>query len=156
MHSDSPPETAAVARRRAWMRVLALADPGMLERAVQGLGPLPAHSRLRAPESGMTMVRARSGGTGAQFNLGEMSVARCAVALEDGTMGVAYVPGRSQRHAEHAAVLDALLQNGDWHGRIQADVIEPLARDHEARARHRAGVAAQTQVEFFTLVRGED
>ncbi|HYG44480.1 MAG TPA: phosphonate C-P lyase system protein PhnG [Bordetella sp.] len=143
-------------RRAAWMRVLALAEPGVLDQAVQALGPLPVHSTLRPPESGMAMVRARSGGTGAQFNLGEMSITRCAVTLESGTMGVGYVPGRARRHAEHAAVLDALLQRDEWHDRIQAGVIAPLAQAQAERARHQARVAAQTQVEFFTMVRGED
>ncbi|MCD0505491.1 phosphonate C-P lyase system protein PhnG, partial [Bordetella petrii] len=117
---------------------------------------LPAHNTLRPAESGMAMVRARAGGTGAQFNLGEMTITRCAVTLDDGTMGVGYVPGRSRRHAEHAAVLDALLQQDAWHDRIQAGVIKPLARAHAERARRQAQVAAQTQVEFFTMVRGED
>lgn len=104
----------------------------------------------------MAMVRARSGGTGAQFNLGEMSITRCAVTLEGGIMGVAYVQGRERQHAEQAAILDALLQRDDWHDRIQSQVIAPLAQAHHERAQHRARVAAQTQVEFFTMVRGED
>jgi len=153
--TTSPPPDAA-ARRAAWMRVLALAEPAALEQAVKTLGPLPPHRALRAPERGMAMVRARSGGTGAQFNLGEMSVTRCAVTLEGGIMGVAYVQGRERQHAEQAAVLDALLQRDDWHDRIQSQVIEPLAQAHHERAQHRARVAAQTQVEFFTMVRGED
>lgn len=152
--THSPPE--AVARRAAWMRVLALAESDALDQAVKTLGTLPAHRPLRAPERGMTMVRARSGGTGAQFNLGEMSITRCAVTLDGGIMGVAYVQGRDRRHAEQAAVLDALLQRDDWHDRVQSDVIAPLAQAHEARVQHQSRVAAQTQVEFFTMVRGED
>ena len=154
--STTSPPAGTAARRAAWMRVLALAEPAALEQAVKALGPLPAHHPLRAPESGMAMVRARSGGTGAQFNLGEMSVTRCAVTLDGGAMGVAYVQGRGRRHAEQAAVLDALLQQDDWHDRIQAEVITPLAQAHSERAQRQAHVAAQTQVEFFTMVRGED
>ncbi|MVW70816.1 phosphonate C-P lyase system protein PhnG [Bordetella sp. 15P40C-2] len=142
--------------RASWMRVLALADSHALNHAMQSLGALPTHHTLRAPEAGMVMVRARAGGTGAQFNLGEMSVTRCAIKLEDDTMGVAYVQGRGQRHAEQAAVLDALLQRADWHDRVRALVVEPLARAHQDRQIHRGRLAAQTQVEFFTMVRGED
>ncbi len=40
------------------------------------------------------MVRGRAGGTGAPFNLGEMTVTRCSVTLDDGRVGHAYVPGR--------------------------------------------------------------
>lgn len=153
--TTSPPADA-VARRAAWMRVLALAEPAALDLALKTLGPLPAHRSLRAAERGMAMVRARSGGTGGQFNLGEMSITRCAVALDSGVMGVAYVQGRTRQHAEQAAVLDALLQQDDWHDRIQAHVIAPLAQAHQERAQHHARVAAQTQVEFFTMVRGDD
>ena len=54
---------------------------------------------LRPAQSGMAMVRARSG-TGTRFNLGEMTLTRCAVTLENGVVGIAYVQGRSLRHAE--------------------------------------------------------
>src|SRR5690606_41318838 len=107
----TPTLSADTAARAAWMRVLALAEPAALERAVQGLGPLPAHRTLRAAENGMAMVRARSGGTGAQFNLGEMSVTRCAVTLDGGVMGVRYVHGRGRRHAEPAATPAEHLQH---------------------------------------------
>jgi len=102
------------------------------------------------------LVRARSGGTGARFNLGEMSVTRCAVTMGEGVVGVAYVQGRSQRHAEQAAVADALLQLPEWHDTVQAQLIQPLARLHAERVERQARVAAQTKVEFFTMVRGED
>lgn len=151
-------ENAPDAARRGWMRVLALADTAELDRAFAALGPLPARRWLRKPETGMAMVRARSGGTGTQFNLGEITVTRCAVALgdEDGVMGVAYVRGRAIRHAEQAAVADALLQMPHWRQRVQAELIDPLARAHAERRAARASLAAQTKVDFFTLVRGED
>jgi alpha-D-ribose 1-methylphosphonate 5-triphosphate synthase subunit PhnG len=69
---------------------------------------------------------------------------------------VAYVQGRSQRHAEQAAVADALLQLPEWHDTVQAQLIQPLARLHAERVERQARVAAQTKVEFFTMVRGED
>ncbi|SDD29591.1 alpha-D-ribose 1-methylphosphonate 5-triphosphate synthase subunit PhnG [Cupriavidus sp. YR651] len=161
-------ETAnqANAARAAWLRTLALAQTDALDAAYARLGEsgaLPGYRLLRKPESGMAMVRARAGGTGAQFNLGEVTVTRCAVVLEDGdagsvdgTAGVAYVQGRGVRHAEQAAVLDALLQRPAWHQRVQDIVLAPLARTLAERAAHEAATAAQTRVEFFTMVRGED
>ncbi|OZI31371.1 phosphonate C-P lyase system protein PhnG [Bordetella genomosp. 10] len=148
--------TGSQAARAAWMRVLALADGAALDQAYRALGPLPAFRPLRAPEVGMAMVRGRAGGTGEQFNLGEMSVTRCAVAFEQGVVGTAYVQGRSLRHAEQAAVLDGLLQMDDWREPVQASVIAPLARAQEERRARRAAEAAQTRVEFFTMVRGEN
>lgn len=150
----SPP--GADAARRGWMRVLALADPAELDRAYAALGELPPRRWLRRPETGMAMVRARSGGTGAQFNLGEITITRCAVALAEGVMGVAYVRGRAPRHAEQAAVADALLQLPQWRERVQAALVAPLARAHAERRDAHARDAAQTRVDFYTLVRGED
>jgi len=156
----------ANASRAAWLRVLALAQTDALDAAYAQLAQqdaLPAYRLLRKPEAGMAMVRARAGGTGAQFNLGEITVTRCAVVLEDrvdgadsATAGVAYVQGRSTRHAEQAAVLDALLQHPAWHQRVHDTVLAPLARAHAERAASQAAGAAQTRVEFFTMVRGED
>lgn len=160
--SDNAAATAAdTAARQAWMRVLALAGDDALDAAYAALArqhPLPAWRFLRQPQCGMAMVRARAGGTGAQFNLGETTVSRCAVTLDGDarTVGVAYVQGRSLRHAEQAAVLDALLQRPDWHDPVQRAVIAPLADAHAARRAAQAAVAAQTRVEFFTMVRGED
>jgi alpha-D-ribose 1-methylphosphonate 5-triphosphate synthase subunit PhnG len=149
-------QDAADARRAAWMRVLALADPGALDGAFGALAGVPAHRTLRPAQTGMAMVRARSGGTGARFNLGEMTVTRCAVTMGEGVVGVAYVQGRSLRHAEQAAVADALLQLPEWHETVQARLIAPLARQHAEKVERQARAAAQTKVEFFTMVRGED
>lgn len=142
--------------RAAWMRVMALSDAAALDDAFQGLGELPGYKRLRAPEAGMAMARGRAGGTGAQFNLGEISVTRCAVAFDDGVVGMAYVRGRALRHAEQAAVLDGLMQMPAWQARVREQVIAPLAQAHAERASAGAAAAARTRVEFFTMVRGED
>ena len=74
------------------------------------------------------MVRGRAGGTGARFNLGEMTVTRCSVQLDDGTLGHAWIGGRDERHAEVAAVLEALLQNPARTTALHASLVEPLAR----------------------------
>ncbi|MCB1396465.1 MAG: phosphonate C-P lyase system protein PhnG [Rhodobacter sp.] len=114
-----------------------------------------AHTVLRGPETGAVMVRGRQGGTGAPFNLGEMTVTRCSVRLACGTDGHAYVQGRDKAHARRAAVLDALLQTAEA-ARLTAGVLAPLAAEETARRATRAAKAAATKVEFFTLVRGED
>ena len=94
-----------------WMSVLAQASPSDVEEVWQALDDRPPYRLIRGPEIGSVMVRGRAGGTGAPFCLGEMTVTRCSVALDDGRIGHAYVGGRSAPHAEHAAVLDALLQD---------------------------------------------
>ena len=120
------------------------------------LPDLPPFDWLRAPEAGAVMVRGRMGaGGGAPFNLGEMTVTRCALRLADGTVGHAVVQGRDRGHATRVAVIDALLQ-GAAAARIEASVLAPLRAEEATRRRVRAEKAAATKVEFFTLVRGED
>ena len=93
------------------MGVLARASAAEITARLDAAPALPPHRRLRGPETGLVMARGRQGGDGAPFNLGEMTVTRCTVRLEDGTVGHAYVAGRDMRQAELAAVLDAALQD---------------------------------------------
>jgi alpha-D-ribose 1-methylphosphonate 5-triphosphate synthase subunit PhnG len=137
------------------MAALALATTAELEAAWAQVAAPPAHRWLRAPEIGLAMVRARAGGTGMRFNLGEMTVTRCSVVLADGTVGHAYVGGRRRRHAELAALLDALLQSPAHRAGLEARVVEPLAAAQARRRRETAARSAPTRVEFFTMVRGE-
>jgi alpha-D-ribose 1-methylphosphonate 5-triphosphate synthase subunit PhnG len=141
--------------RKDWMGLMARAPAEVLDRLWQGLGLSPAYRWLRAPEVGGVMVQGRMGGTGAPFNLGEMTVTRCALALEDGAVGHAYVQGRDKGQATQAALVDALMQ-GAMAARVRAAVLEPLAAEVQAREGLRAGKAAATKVDFFTLVRGDD
>lgn len=138
--------------RRDWMGVLARADAARL---ADLLPEVPGHDMLRPPEVGAVMVRGRVGGTGAPFNLGEMTVTRCVLRLACGAVGHAHVQGRDKRHALRAAVVDALMQT-DQAARIDAAVLAPLAQAEAARRATRAAKAAATRVEFFTMVRGED
>lgn len=149
---DPAPEIGA---RRDWMGLLARAPADRLAANFATLGDAPAFSWLRRPETGGVMVRGRAGGTGAPFNIGEMTVTRCALRLEDGTVGHAYVQGRDKAHAERAALVDALMQT-EAAPRIEASVLRPLADEAVTARTARAARAAATRVEFFTMVRGED
>jgi alpha-D-ribose 1-methylphosphonate 5-triphosphate synthase subunit PhnG len=140
--------------RRRWMSVLALASTEEL--AAYWPATVPRFRRLRGPEIGLAMVRARAGGTGVRFNLGEITVTRCAVQLADGTVGHAWVGGRRPEHAERAAVLDGLLQQPARRVELEAAIIEPLERAQAARRRAVVARSASSRVEFFTMVRGED
>lgn len=142
--------------RKTWMSLLARAKPARL---AQLFPDLPAHELLRPPEIGAVMVQGRAGGTGAAFNLGEMTMTRCALRLVSqtgaGVVGHAHVQGRDKAHATRAALVDALMQT-DQAGALGAQVLAPLLAEETARRRARAAKAAATKVEFFTLVRGED
>ncbi len=151
--SETP--DSATAARRAWMGLLARAPEGELMALWEKVAGRPAFDWLRPPETGGVMVRGRTGGTGSAFNLGEMTVTRCALALRDGTVGHGYVQGRSRAKAEAAALIDAMMQT-EAADDLRRTVLEPLER-HMAEARStRAAKAAATKVDFFTMVRGED
>lgn len=143
--------------RKAWMGLLARAPAAALDGLWQGLDLTPGFAWLRPPEIGSVMVQGRAGGTGAPFHLGEMTVTRCALALalDGGAVGHGYVQGRDKRHAEQAALVDALMQ-GDLAEPVRVGVLEPLAAQMQSAQAARAGKAAATKVEFFTLVRGDD
>ncbi|MCA0942409.1 phosphonate C-P lyase system protein PhnG [Salipiger pacificus] len=142
-----------IAARQGWMGLLARAPAERLEALLAGAA-LPGFDWLRVPETGGVMVRGRMGGTGAPFNLGEMTVTRCALRLKSGEVGHAHVQGRGRAHAERAALVDALMQ-GPRAGEMQATVLAPLADEEAARRDARAARAAATKVDFFTMVRGE-
>src|SRR5262249_60597827 len=93
-----PPMPAGNGPRRRWMSVRAQATGAEIERAWQALPERPEYRVVRRPEVGLVMVRARAGGSGAPFNLGEMTVTRCTVDLPSGMAGHGYVAGRNVRH----------------------------------------------------------
>ncbi|ANF25843.1 phosphonate C-P lyase system protein PhnG [Stutzerimonas stutzeri] len=145
--------TPEIVTRQRWMGVLARAGDELARYEAELKDT--DYQLVRAPEIGMTLVRGRMGGTGAAFNLGEMTVTRCVVRLGDGRTGYSYVAGRDKRHAELAALADAHLQGRDQ-AHWQAQVITPLASIQAARRAAQDAETASSKVEFFTLVRGED
>ena len=141
--------------RRSWMSVLAKAPEGRISALIDAAIKRPAFEWLRAPEIGSAMVPGRTGGTGAPFNLGEVTVTRCALTLETGEIGHAYLQGRRKADAEAAALVDALMQTS-LQALLRSSVLDPLEADQTRTKTTRAAKAAATKVEFFTMVRGED
>jgi alpha-D-ribose 1-methylphosphonate 5-triphosphate synthase subunit PhnG len=138
-------------RRRRWMCVLARTDRPAIEAHLADHGALPSYRRLRGPETGLVMVQGRAGGSGAPFNLGEMTVTRCTVHDAHGRVGHAYIAGRDRLKAELVASLDAALQDPESGPALEQAVILPLA---DALAAADAALRAQaeaTRVDFFTL-----
>jgi alpha-D-ribose 1-methylphosphonate 5-triphosphate synthase subunit PhnG len=147
---------SATAARQTWMAVLARAETAELEAAWAALADKPAYRLLRKPETGLVMARGQIGGGGGPFNLGEISVTRCAAQLAGGPTGFGYVAGRDARKCELAALFDGMLQDDARRDGLLAGVIAPL---QEAQARRQAATradAARTRVNFFALERGED
>jgi alpha-D-ribose 1-methylphosphonate 5-triphosphate synthase subunit PhnG len=132
------------------MAVLARASAQELTDGLAALPALPEAEVLRAPETGLVMVRGRAGGDGDAFNLGEMTVTRCAMRL-GAHIGHAYIAGRDHAKARLAALLDAALQDAALHDALMRAVIEPLAAAQQATRAAEARKAAATRVDFFTM-----
>ena len=142
--------------RRIAMSVLARAETSELSGPIGRFWPGLQARDLKAPETGLIMLRGRMGGDGKAFNLGEATIARAVVELADGRRGYGHVLGRDQVRARLAAIADALWQGAADQEIVEREIIAPVsARLTHERARKRAETAA-TKVDFFTLVRGED
>ena len=137
------------------MAILARAEAVELSAPLVAYWPGMTARDLKPAEAGLLMVRGQIGGDGAPFNLGEASVTRAVVELDDGTRGYGFTLGRDRGKARAAAILDALWQREDARDLVEHAVLQPVAaRIAAAKARTQAETAA-TRVDFFTLVRGE-
>ena len=146
----------ALKARQRWLSVLAHSQPAQLLAHWQPLNLHPHYERLRAPETGLTRLQARMGGTGRRFILGDATVTRAVVRLEGGICGYSYVLTRNKEHAELCALLDALLQQSSSAEQILQKIITPLAAARQEQLTLRAREIASSRVDFFTLVRGDN
>ena len=147
-----------IAARQRWMRTLAAADPDTLAAAWRGWEPKPAVQAIRGPEAGLVMVRARIGGGGERFNLGEATVTRATVRLHGeplaaDAVGTCYVLGTDLEHARLAAIFDALLADAGLRERVLAEVVAPLEQTRADGDRMRSAEARSTVVDFFSVAR---
>jgi alpha-D-ribose 1-methylphosphonate 5-triphosphate synthase subunit PhnG len=151
----SPDEIAMREGRRRAMAVLTCSSAEEIARHLAALDPLPAHTQLREPQSGLVMLRGRIGGDGAPFNFGEATVSRCAVRLATGETGLGYALGREHEKARLIALVDAMMQLEQWQTMLEQRVLAPIEGRLTAEREKTARQVAATKVEFFTLVRGE-
>jgi alpha-D-ribose 1-methylphosphonate 5-triphosphate synthase subunit PhnG len=142
--------------RQQSMRLLAGAAPADLDRLWSAWIEKPEFKIVRAPETGLVMVRGRMGGGGDAFNLGEATVTRATVRLAGGQIGHAYCLGRDREKALRAAVFDALWQSESTRDAVEADVLQPLREAADTADKSRRDETSATRVDFFTMVRGED
>jgi alpha-D-ribose 1-methylphosphonate 5-triphosphate synthase subunit PhnG len=140
--------------RQAALGILAGATMAQLSAAWADWQNKPEVQMIRGPEIGLVLLRGRTGGGGAPFNLGEATVSRASVRIETGEIGHGYCLGRDLEKAKLIAIIDALQQREP--DNIEIAILRPL-RDIAAAAdtRQREETAAN-KVEFFTMVRGED
>jgi alpha-D-ribose 1-methylphosphonate 5-triphosphate synthase subunit PhnG len=153
--TKNSPEIEMRERRREAMAVLTCSSAAEIAQHLARLDPIPAHTELRSPQSGLVMLRGRIGGDGAPFNFGEATVSRAAIRLATGETGIGYVLGREQREARLIALCDALIQTEQHRLAVEQRVLAPIRARLKAEREQTAQHVAATKVEFFTLVRGE-
>lgn len=152
--ADSTTQTCSETRSQ-WIALLARAPINLLEQAL-GDQSDEQPEWLRKPETGLMMIEARAGGTGERFNLGEISITRCALRLNDSRadapVGIAYVLGRSHKHARLAAMLDAIMLTIDDPS-SKEKILAPIKQHLQEQRTSRERRTATSKVEFFTIAR---
>jgi alpha-D-ribose 1-methylphosphonate 5-triphosphate synthase subunit PhnG len=146
-------QSQSTARQEA-LALFAGADRKALDALWERWENKPQVHLVRAPETGLVMVRGRTGGGGAPFNLGEATVSRASVRIETGETGHGYCLGRDTGKARLIAVLDALFQREP--SNVELAIVEPLRTASRAAVSKRDAETAATKVNFFTMVRGDD
>jgi alpha-D-ribose 1-methylphosphonate 5-triphosphate synthase subunit PhnG len=68
-----------------------------------------------------------------------------------GFVGHAYIPGREERRAELAALVDAMMQDRDRAAEVEVRVIQPLEQQQNVLRAERSAKAAATRVQFFAM-----
>lgn len=137
------------------MGLLCRASVDELQRGIAAIGEEGARL-VRGPETGLVMLRGRTGGDGAPFNAGEATVTRATVRIDSGEIGHSYALGRDHEKARLGAIADALWQRDDLRATVEAEILAPVRARLDAAERARREKVAATRVDFFTLVRGDD
>ena len=143
-------------RRKRAVSAFAQAPAGFLQNMWAELSGNRELQPVRGPEVGLVMIRGRTGGGGAPFNVGEASVTRASVRIADGTVGHAMILGRDPEKARHAAGFDALWQLPGARDAVETLVVTKIERRLLETDQEKAEETAATRVDFFTMVRGED
>lgn len=152
--AEAAAKNAGGERQRA-MGLLAKASRAELQAAFDALDNKPVVQPVRGPETGLVMVRGRIGGGGAPFNLGEATVSRASIRLEDGTVGHGQALGTDGAKARLAATFDALFQQPTRKAEVET-LLDAIAARVAKEDAEKARQTAATRVDFFTMVRGED
>jgi alpha-D-ribose 1-methylphosphonate 5-triphosphate synthase subunit PhnG len=155
MQATSTPLDDNATRRQAALSILSHADPQQLARLYdETWWNKPQVSPIRGPETGLIMLRGRTGGGGAPFNMGEATVSRASVRIDTGEVGHGYCLGRDTDKARLIAIIDALFQREP--DNVEFAILRPLNDTAYAADSKRRDETAATKVDFFTMVRGED
>lgn len=146
---------ALLAERKTLLSVLSRSSAEDIEQRWNNLDLQPQFTLLKPPEIGMVMVKARTGGNGSAFNMGEMTVTRTVLQLASNELGYGYTAGRDKEKSLHIALIDACYQCDAWRDRIHTDLLQPLSEQLQVVEQQHTEQVDRTKVNFFTMVRGE-
>ena len=118
-----------IEKRKFWMSLLATSNQSDLLNLWEQKKIRVNYIWLRTPEIGSIMAQGRMGVTGDKFNIGEVTITRCSLKLNCGTIGHSYVQGRSKKKAEISALCDALMQT-KMSKEINKNIIIPVSYTH--------------------------
>jgi alpha-D-ribose 1-methylphosphonate 5-triphosphate synthase subunit PhnG len=142
-------------QRQRWMSALAQAPIDVLEFVWHEIEGTVSYRFIEKPAVSTVTVRVRGVGAGWGLALGEMRVSRCSVQLPQGTIGHGYVAGRDLRHAELAAVFDALLQDPSRRPFLETRLIGPMLRAAGSSVTAGAAPESAARAQLFTVTCGE-
>src|SRR3954454_18491706 len=112
------------AARQEALGVLTHAGTAALNAALANWDNRPEVQPIRGPETGLIMLRGRTGGGGATFNFGEATVSRASVRIDNGEGGHGYCLGRDTEKARLIATIDALFQREP--DNVEFAILRPL------------------------------
>jgi alpha-D-ribose 1-methylphosphonate 5-triphosphate synthase subunit PhnG len=141
--------------RKSLLALLAKSNSNSINECWKNLNISPEFMFLKKPEIGMVMVRAKAGGDGEDFNMGEMTVTRCIVQLDSKQVGYGYTAGRDKEKSKLIALVDACFQVETLRKRIKDEVLEPLCSLLNQKQSTQKTKTDTSKVNFFTMVRGE-
>lgn len=155
MQTASSPSDELARRRQAALSTLSHADIEQLQKLYdETWWNKPDVLPIRGPETGLIMLRGRTGGGGAPFNMGEATVSRASIRIDTGEVGHGYCLGRDTDKARLIAIIDALFQREP--DNVEFAILRPLNDLAYWADKKRRDETAATKVDFFTMVRGED
>ena len=141
-------------QRKDWISILSKTETIDLKNCIENINYTKDYKIIYGPNVGSIMIRARLGGNGDPYNLGEATLTKCVIKLEEGTTGYSYHLGRDKIRAEYAAVLDALMQDNNYYSKLQSMILD-LKDKINKKENHIINESNSSKVDFFTLVRGD-
>lgn len=142
--------------RQDWIKILSNSQYENIAQLWQQTGIKADYQTIREPEIGLVQIQGRIHGKGKRFYIGDATITRCVIKLDNNHYGYSYLLGRDKTKSILCAVIDGLLQSENYKEQIINTVIEPLREIYLNIRKHNHDMTQTTKVDFFTLVRGED